>query len=97
MAYEMFVDTLSDTDTYVDSVGAAGVGYMAPFVIDNLADRFLGMDVPDEATGLAALGLAGAYGGDYSTPMMAGAGVYAFDAAAQRVGIRQTVVSLGAE
>jgi len=97
MAYEAFADTLTDTDTYIDHVGAAGVGYMAPHIIDNLADRFLGMDVPDEASGLATLGLAGAYGGDYAMPLMAGAGAYTFESAAERVGIRSTVTSLGGD
>jgi len=95
MSVEAIQSTLTDADTY-EMVAAAGAGYMAPFVLDNIADRFAPMDVPDEAIGLAAVGLAAAYGGDYSASMMAGAGAYTADAAARRFGIKDTVTGLGA-
>jgi hypothetical protein len=95
MEFSDATDVLMDSDTYVEDVGAAGAGFMLPFVVDNLADRFLGIDVPDEAAGLAVIALAEMYGGDYKMAMQAGAGAYTFNAAAQRVGIRDTVVNFG--
>jgi len=56
----------------------------------------LGIDIPDEAEGILTMGLAAGYGGSYSMPLMAGAGAYTFESAAERVGIKQTVVNLGA-
>lgn len=96
MSTQQMQSTLTDGDTY-ELVAAAGAGYMPPFVLDNIADRFVPMDVPDVVTGLAAVALASAYGGEYSTPLMAGAGAYTFDAAARRFGIRSTVGNLGGE
>ena len=69
---------------------------MAPFVLDNLVSGLVGIDVPDEAEGLLTMGLAAGYGGQYSTPLMAGAGAFTFESAAERVGIKSTVVNLGA-
>ena len=86
-------DALMDSDTYIEDVGAAGVGFMGPYVVDNLADRVTGTDIPTELSGLAVIALAAAYGGDYAEPVMAGAGAYTFNAVARRVGIRSTVVN----
>jgi hypothetical protein len=88
-------DVLMDSDTYVEDVGAGFAGYAAPSVVDNLLDRTIGMDVPDEAAGLAVIVLAEMYGGAYKRPMQAGAGAYTGEAFASRVGIRDTVVNLG--
>lgn len=77
----MSVEAMQNTVTS-EQAAAAGAGYMASIVLDNLADRFVPMDVPEEVTGIAAMALAAAYGGDYSTPLMVGAGVYTADAAA---------------
>lgn len=87
--------TVTDTATY-EQAAAAGAGFMGSIVLDNLADRFVPMDVPDEVSGIAGMALAAAYGGDYSKPLMAGAGVYTADAAARRFGIKETVTGLGA-
>jgi len=94
MEYETAMNTLTDADTY-EQAGVAFAGYAAPSIIDNLADRFLGFDAPDEVAGLVAIVLAAAYGGDYSRPLMAGAGVYTAESAAERVGVRDTIVNLG--
>lgn len=95
MSVEAIQNTVTDTATY-EQAAAAGAGYMGSIVLDNLADKYVPMDVPDEVTGIAAMALAAAYGGDYSTPLMAGAGVYTADAAARRFGIKSTVTNMGA-
>jgi hypothetical protein len=95
MAFNKMQRALTDSDTYVEDVGAAGVGFMAPYVVDNLFDRITGTDIPDEVAGLVVLALAAGYGGDYAEPMMAGAGAYTFNAAARRVGVRDTIVNVG--
>lgn len=94
MPVDAISDTVMDAGTY-ETVAAAGAGYMAPFVLDNLVSGLIGFDVPDEAEGLLVMGLAAGYGGQYQQPLMAGAGAFTFEAAAERVGIKQTVVNLG--
>jgi hypothetical protein len=87
---------VTDTGTY-ETAAAAGAGFMSAHVADNLLDRLAPMDVSDEVTGILVMGLAAAYGGDYSAALMAGAGVYTADAAARRFGIKNTVTSLRPE
>ena len=95
MSVSEIQNTVTDTESD-ETAAAAGAGYMGSYVVDNLLDRFAPMDIPNEASGILTMGLAAAYGGDYATPLMPGAGVYTVDAAARRFGIRSTVTNLGA-
>lgn len=90
------IDVLAEPATYVESVGAAGAGYMAPSIVNNLADRFSPMDLPDEAAGLAVIAGAEAAGVPYKGAIQAGAGAYTAEKAAERFGIKETVVNMGA-
>jgi hypothetical protein len=89
-------DVLADSGTYVEMVGAGTAGYMGSHVVNNLAERYAPMDVPDEASGLAVIAGAEVAGVPYKRPMQFGAGVYTGEKAAERVGIRETIVSVGA-
>lgn len=89
-------DVLTDSSTYIEQVGAGGAGYMAPYVVDNLADRFAPMDVPEVASGLAVIAGAEVAGVPYKRAVQIGAGAYTFEKAADSFDVRETIVNLGA-
>lgn len=96
MNFDPAVQKLTNANTYISVVGAAAVGYMAPFVVDNLADRFLPWDAPDEAAGLATIGAIEMFGGmGYKRALQYGAGAYTGVTVAERFEVRDTVESLG--
>lgn len=86
---------LSDTSTYIEMVGAAGAGYMASSITANLAERIAPADLPDEANGLAVIALAEVADVPYAEAMQFGGGVYTADALARRVGVKETITSIG--
>jgi hypothetical protein len=87
---------LTNSEMYSDAA-AAGAGYMAPFVGENLAENYLPFDLPSEAVGLITAAILMAYGPtSYATEMRLGASVYAAEQAAERVGIKSTVINMGA-
>lgn len=88
-------DTLMDSGMWEDAAVAVAA-FFAPTVLNNVADDYVPMDVPDEAYGLAVIAGAEFLPRQYRNPARIGAGVYALDQAAERVGIKSTVVSVGA-
>jgi hypothetical protein len=96
MEFDDAFSVLAETSTYTEMVGAGTAGYMAPYVVDNLADRFAPIDVPDEACGLAVIAGAEVADVPYKRPMQFGAGVYTGERAAERVDVKDTIVSVGA-
>lgn len=90
-------DVLTDTGTYTEMVAAGGAGYMAPVVAENLGNRFVPMDVPSEAYGLAVIAGAEVAGVPYKRAVQTGAGAYTAEQVAERVGVKSTITNLGAE
>jgi hypothetical protein len=80
--------TLTDTDAWMD-VLMLFVGYMGAIVLETVAGRLLGRDVPPEAAGVAGMGLAAGYG---QMDLAMGAGVYAVDQATIGVGLQDMVI-----
>jgi len=85
-------DPLMDTETYYQA-GAGLAGYMGGFVAENVIDSRV--DVPDELYGIAVIAAAGFSGVPYAEEIMVGGGIHAAESAAERVGVRSTIVNLG--
>jgi|GEM_PF-5563734 len=85
-------EPLTDSETYMQA-GAGLAGYMGGTVAENVIDsRF---DAPDEAYGIVIIALAALADLPYKEAMMVGGGIHAGESAAERVGVRSTIVSLG--
>jgi hypothetical protein len=95
MAIEELQATLMDGEMYAD-VAAAGAGYMVPFIAENAAERYSPVDIPSEAVGILTAAALMVYAPGYQKELGLGAGVYAVERGAERVGIKDTVVNLGA-
>jgi len=95
MAIEELQSTLMDGGMYAD-VAAAGAGYMVPFVAENVVERYVPLDIPSEAVGILTAAALMIYAPSYEKELGLGAGVYAVETGAERVGIKDTVVNLGA-
>lgn len=95
MAIDELQSVLTDGGMYAD-VAAAGTGYMVPFIAENFAERYVPIDIPSEAVGILTAALLMVYAPSYEKELGLGAGVYAVETGADRVGIKETVVNLGA-
>lgn len=88
-------DQLMSFDMW-EEVAAILAGFFAPTVLNNLVSGFVpaAADIP-ETYGLAVVGAA-QFAPSYSNELSLGGGLYTADKLAERTGIKQTVVSVGA-
>jgi hypothetical protein len=81
-------DTLADTETW-EHVVVLGAGYMGGTLLKNTVEGRMGVDVPDEAYGVAiAVGSGYFLDGDYAKFATLGGALYTGDALATRAGIK---------
>ncbi|WP_436924963.1 hypothetical protein [Halosimplex amylolyticum] len=85
-------DALMDPEVYTQA--AAGfAGYAGAEVAQNLIEPHF--DAPDEAYGLVVVGTTAAVDVPYGTAIGIGGGAHTVEAAAERVGVRETIVNIG--
>ena len=89
-------DRLANPDLWID-VAAIGGGYLGASVVQVALEGNLPFDLPNEAYGLIV-----AYGGytadmKHSSKLGTGGALYAFDAFAQRVGMKGAVTSMAGQ
>lgn len=90
-------ETLASGDT-IEMVGIIGGAYMAGTLMKNTIEGRTTLDVPDEAYGLATVGVGGyALDGDRAKYAIIGGGLYAGDALAERVGIKSRLEDAGGD
>ncbi|WP_336001448.1 hypothetical protein [Halorientalis halophila] len=87
-------DALTDEDTVARSAAVAG-GYLGSSMAQSTLEGAAPFDVPNELFGVAVGGLGYAYAPMYGEEILMGGVVYTLDAAAQRVGVKQSVTNLG--
>lgn len=84
---------VADAQMWEESA-AVLAGFLAPSIARNVAEGRTSFDIPDEAYGVAVM-VAGNYSPAYSAQIMLGGGVYSADKALERVGLKQTITSVG--
>lgn len=81
-----------DPETFANAAAGFG-GYAGAEVAQNLIEPHF--DAPDEAYGLVVVGTTAAVDVPYGSAMAIGGGAHAVEQAADRVGVRDTIVNLG--
>jgi len=87
-------DRLSNPDMWTD-VAAVGAGYMGGSVAQTTLDGMTPFDVPNAAYGVVVAGAAAGMSFTYSNKVATGGALYALDAVAQRLELKQSVTSIG--
>lgn len=95
MPINQTIDQLTDEGAWMN-VGFVAGGYVVAAVLNNVTEGF-GPDLPNELYGVASIAASTyALSGSDRKYAAAGGGVYLVDALAQRLGVKNTVTSLGA-
>lgn len=85
-----YFEPLADGELAVDS-GIVLASYLAPSLYGPTVESMIGMNVPNEAYGVAHIVGAEAVGGDFKRPIQIGGAVYTLDQLATRFGVREAV------
>lgn len=96
MNVDMAIDSLTNTDTY-GMLAVATLGYHAPMVVRNVVESQVGINAPGEVYGLAVYaGHRAAMGPvPYAMAFNVGALVHSGEQAAERTGVKQTIMGIG--
>lgn len=81
--------TLADADMWEEG-GAALAGFLAPTLARNALEGSIGMDLPDEAYGVAVVALS-QFSPAYEEYVAIGGAAYTGDKLLERFGLKQTV------
>lgn len=85
-----YFEPLADGELVVDS-GIVLASFIAPSLYGPAVESAVGMDIPNEAYGVAHIVGAEAVGGDVKRPIQIGGAVYTLDQLAARFGVREAV------
>lgn len=85
-------DALADDDVWTDAAMVAG-GYLIPAVGGSALENTMNIDLPNELYGAAGIAVNEMFIGEQM--LTVGSGVYTVDALAQRLGVKNSVTSLG--
>lgn len=86
-------EQVADFDMW-ETAAATTAGFMVPHIIANVVESRAGFDLPNEVYGIAVVA-AGQMAPMYGAELSMGGGIYSVDAAAQRVGLKETVTNMG--